>query len=314
MGTIFGTIVALSILGGPLGLTHEAQLCALAEKCHEIEGEVPADPMRLTLGMSRFVKEHVDRDLSPKTRLTQLIWAVHHPKALGFRYAGDQTKTAGQAFNSASGDCVSFSLMFVALARHAGLDARFQMVCCKAGRRRARGFNASMRHINVLVLLPREKREIDVMQKLFSVNRRKGSKPQNTRSLVPDRCALAAFFNNCCVEKLSLGDYLLADRLSRAAVNLAPECAESWVNFGVCQRLLGQFETAEAAYLRALSHQSSCRVAKDNLDLLRRMTKAILVKRDLVEPLVDPKIGVKKGVEKSNDNLTLVVAATRISQ
>lgn len=274
MAACFTTVVALSMLGAPLSLSHEAQLCALVQQCDGMHHEAPCDPMRVTPDMAAFVARHVNRNVSHRDRLRQLVWAVGASDELGFRYDPDATQTAGEAFRARFGDCVSFSLMFVSMARLAGLDARFQSVSIKTGKRRSRGLTVSCRHLNVVVFLPRAQVEVDITLPNLWTTRKRGFCRGVVKELVPDRFAWSAYFNNKAVESLAEDDLVMAEYCCRAAVVLAPECADAWVNFGVCRRVLGDLDRAEGAYLRALTCQSDCRAARANLILLRRIKEA----------------------------------------
>ena len=77
-----------------------------------------SDEMRL------FLKQNVDETATDYQRAQQLVEAIFRKDKLGFTYDRSRSKTAVETFRDASGNCLSFTNLFIALARGIGLDAR----------------------------------------------------------------------------------------------------------------------------------------------------------------------------------------------
>ena len=85
------------------------------------------DPLLLvTPQMHDFVARYAPREMGPRARLLGLHEAVRGAGALGIGYNPVADGSAEQVFASGDANCLSFAHLFVALAREAGLDARYQ--------------------------------------------------------------------------------------------------------------------------------------------------------------------------------------------
>ena len=72
-----------------------------------------ANLLELTPEIRSFVDQKVDRTLLPMPRLEALVTAVFQDSALGFGYA-PETRSAAETFTSRSGNCLSFTILFIA--------------------------------------------------------------------------------------------------------------------------------------------------------------------------------------------------------
>ena len=86
------------------------------------------DPMQLNPGMARFLVQQIKPDLPRKIRLNSLLNAIFSKDGLNIQYGNTQTLTAAETFESRTGNCLSFTILFVAMARHLGLHASFKEV------------------------------------------------------------------------------------------------------------------------------------------------------------------------------------------
>ena len=91
--------------------------------------QVPAneDPFELSDEMKRFLDAKIDRSEIPLEQLNQLARIIFQDNALNFTYQ-PVTRGAIETFNNRGGNCVSFTFLFIAMARYLGLDARFHEV------------------------------------------------------------------------------------------------------------------------------------------------------------------------------------------
>ena len=81
----------------------------------------------VTWEMPDFLDEHVDRSQSGYTRSKQLIQAIMGDDHFRLIY-DESTRTADERFRDRRGNCLSLTNLFVAMARHLGIDARYQEV------------------------------------------------------------------------------------------------------------------------------------------------------------------------------------------
>lgn len=204
-----------------------------------------ADVFALTPAMEAFLTELVaERDLK-RERLLKLERAVHASDALGIEYDPAATLTVAETFSNRRGNCLSLSLMFAAMVRQLGIDARFQEVSVDPYWDQRDGVVFSARHINVIGRLPRGHYVLD----FYRASR--GEKPRPMRPLSDDE-AIAQYYNNLGAQALAQDELARAFLHFRAAIELAPEVSYFWSNVAVLYQRSGQLEDAERMYRYAI--------------------------------------------------------------
>ena len=86
------------------------------------------DVLAVSPAMDEFLERYILKYSSSQTRLELLTNSVTNSGVLGFEYDESRTLTAAEAFETRSGNCIGFANLMVALARQAGLKARYQEV------------------------------------------------------------------------------------------------------------------------------------------------------------------------------------------
>ena len=85
------------------------------------------DTLEVTADMAEFLDRSVDAKRTEQTRLTDLLNAIVDEERFELVY-DDKTRTASETFRDRRGNCLSFTNMFVAMARYLDLSAQFQEV------------------------------------------------------------------------------------------------------------------------------------------------------------------------------------------
>jgi len=241
-----------------------------------IESPPPPEAiMALTPEMRQFLYRYVRRDAPQAQRMRELAEALMHPGLLGIRYSPTGTHTAAETFRTRSGNCVSLSLLFVAMAREIGLDARFQEVKVAPQWDRQSGVLLNFRHINVIGDLGRlESYTMDFKPQL-------GQLRSGTRRLT-DREAIAQFYNN------RGADYLIEGRLAEAhtwylrAIEYAPQLSYLWSNLAVLYQRTDQRTEAERLLHHAIRLDPQNTAAIGNLASLLEAEGRRLEAEDLM--------------------------------
>jgi Flp pilus assembly protein TadD len=219
--------------GAPLGLTPGAAPLVQAE-----------DVLAVSAEMRAFLDAHVTGATGRVLRLRQLAASIVSSDSFGLEY-DETTRTAAETFRTRRGNCLSFSNMFVAMAREVGLTVHYQEVETPPDwsfRDEAFVLN---RHVNVLVDLGREGEHVVD----FNMDDFRSSYDRHT---ISDDRALAHHFNNLAVERMQAGDDASALRYFRRAAEHDPLFSPAWTNLGILYLRHGHPEHAEAAYLQAL--------------------------------------------------------------
>ena len=227
---------------------------------------VPAaiDIMSLTPEIERFIDERVPASASRGARVRGLMDVLFGKDGLDISYGNAETKTAAETFETRSGNCLSFTILFVAMAQHVGLEAHFQEVGEILSWDRRGDVAVSNRHMFAVVETSEGPIRVDFLpgvEKRYRAVRR-----------IEEARVLAHYYSNLGAEALTGDDLEEAMTRFGRALESDPTLAAAWVNMGVTQRRLGRLADAEASYLRALELDRNEISAASNLVSLYRAT------------------------------------------
>lgn len=239
---------------------------------NDLTGDV--DILELSPEMIEFLDRHVNRNAGEYSRMLQLLDAVVDEGDFNLVY-DDKTRTAMETFSDRRGNCLSFTNMFIAMARHLGLEAIYQEVEIPPDwSAQGQSFILS-RHINVLLDFGWNKERvvdfnIDEFESSYEVQR------------VSDERARAHHFNNLGVEEMLSGNNGAALSYFRLAAEADSHFTPIWINLGALYRREGLPVYAEASYLNAIRMDSKSLVAMSNLArLYEQQGEDILAERYL---------------------------------
>jgi Flp pilus assembly protein TadD len=219
---------------------------------------VPKDQvLALSPEMRAFLNAHVDRKSSVKLELQQLVSSIMDAHTFGVKY-DETTRTASETFRIRRGNCLSFSNMFVAMAREVGLNVQFQEVDIPPDWTFDNDTFVLNRHINVFVDFgPTGTRVVDFNTGDFKIG--------YEMRRISDARALAHYYNNIGVERMLAGDTALGLWNFRRAIANDRAFSPSWTNLGTLYLRNGHPAQAEAAFLQAVKTDESDLVAMSNL-------------------------------------------------
>jgi len=271
--TIIALLLALQLAGcaggvRPLqsaGMTDEELLQGevfAGDEVYRIES--PGEILALTPEMITFLDAKVRgsvRGMDKYGKLVDLINALKGSGTLALNY-NYMTFTAAETFEQGRGNCMSFTNMFLSMARYVGLNASFQEVKVPPDwTRRGDSFVLS-RHINVSVDLG--------WQGIIEVDfDNENVRPGAGNILISDRRALAHYYNNKGAESMEREETVRAFQYLRRALEEGdPEFSPAWGNLGTMYLRVDMQGHAEAAFLRALEAEPTDLVALSNLQRL----------------------------------------------
>lgn len=194
----------------------------------------------------------------PNTTANGLLDGMREGGMLSLHYADDFTRTARSTFHDRVGNCLSFTMLFVGLARAAGLDARYQLVDVPPTWSDDIGLVSVGKHINAIVSTPPRAIVVDFNDEYFH--------EQYPTRIINDDYAAAFFYSNLGAEALGRRENELSFALLTRAVRTYPDMAAAWVNLGVLYLRLKHLDYAEAAFLRALKTDPREQSAFSNLE------------------------------------------------
>lgn len=195
----------------------------------------------------------------PRQKMQDLIRGLEERGMFSLDYA-EVTRTARTTFHDRQGNCLSFTMLFVTLARAAGLSAAYQSVEVPPSWT-YEGQVVIANHVNTSVrTAPNEETIVD-----FNVGAYEGGHPRRRLS---DAHALSLFYTNLGAEAMLREDAAAALAYLREAAAIESDVPAIWVNLGVLYSRHGFYEHAEAAYLRALESDDEAQSALANLALV----------------------------------------------
>jgi len=214
------------------------------------------DILEITPEMKVFLDDHLNERQDERARLRELIYAVISEGTYQLVY-DESTRTAGETFRDRRGNCLSFTNLFVAMARYMGLKAHYQEVDVPPDWSLTGQSFLLSKHVNVLLDLGWGERIVDFNVYDFKIT--------FDKNVISDRRGRAHYFNNLGVEYMLAGESVLAMAHFRQSLLEDDTFTPAWVNLGILHRREAYPEYAEAAYLQALRTDSRSLVAMSNL-------------------------------------------------
>ncbi len=225
-------------------------------------GNLPApalpdeNPFALNESMKQYLDKNIDRAMSSLQQLRTLVHLVFEENALHFTYQ-PVTRTAIETYTNHGGNCLSFTFLLIAMARHLGLDARFREVDITPIWSEVGNIATLNGHIDVVVYLGSQEYLVDLFPRVYTV--------QSGGRIVSDARAIAHFWNNRGVEQLTAGDRRPAIACFRKALESDPAADFAWADLGVTEAALGDYKEAVRCYQQALRVNKREFVAMSNL-------------------------------------------------
>ena len=231
-----------------------------------VDRELLASPnvefMTLSPAMKNLVAAYVPNDIRPERQLDKLFDVLRYDPDYAVEYDSNATFTAQEVFELRRANCLSFSAMFIALAREAGLQANFQEVDLPPEWDALSDDTlVQYRHVNVRVRWGRSGEGVVD----FRMDRYSETFPQR---IITDEHGLAQYYSNISMQNMVEGNLDLAYVAAYRAINVDPTQSFIWSNMGIIQRRLGNLEAAEVAYRQALTLDPHDISASNNLAIL----------------------------------------------
>ena len=154
--------------------------------------------------------------------------------------------SARAAFAERRGNCLTYTSLFIALAREAGFEARYQLVDVPPDYDSVNGMVVLNKHVNARVNHIPGRGSVTVE---FSEEFASGI---HDRRVVDDQFALALHYNNLAFSGDMASDERGAFVYLKKAIELTPRNPDLWTNLGVFHASRGHFDHAISAYRRAL--------------------------------------------------------------
>jgi Flp pilus assembly protein TadD len=216
------------------------------------------DPLFISEEIKALLEAQVDPrdDAEAKVRTIQEI--LYGTEFLNLEYSSTPTYTAIETFESGQGNCLSAMNLFVAMARHVGVDAQFQTVEVRPYWDSTDDLLILSNHINATGKFSFQRSYVVDFTPEIALQ-------QLTSREVSDLYARALYFNNLGVEAMIADDLEQAFRYFKNALFLEPEMSIAWNNIGANYKRAGNRELAEYSYHMAFLTEDRNATAVSNL-------------------------------------------------
>lgn len=206
--------------------------------------EYPAAPDIDVLEIPAAATALVNATLNGASGLRQrldVIAALFAPEgALGLQYNAQATATAAEAFEQREGNCLAYTHLFIAMARRAGLDARYREVLGVPQWETEGDYVMLNHHIAAYGELRREGTYVVDFGRVYTPQPRFGR-------VVSDDRARAQHFNNLGARQLVAGDVAAAIALFNRGLTIDAHIGYLWTNLGTAYMRIGDSRRAEIA-------------------------------------------------------------------
>ncbi len=190
-----------------------------------------------------------------RVRREQLLKLVFGADLKAFQYAGGHSTPAAETWRNRRGDCLSLSIMTLALARELGLEVHVQEVRVPVSFDRRGGVDFLNKHVNVLMRnatpLQAFSRRMPAGDIVIDFEPQVGSHQRGTA--LSDQALLARFLSNRGAEQLADGRNKAAYAHFKAAILAEPGYAAVYNNLAQLYLRHGINDAAEATLRRALA-------------------------------------------------------------
>ena len=213
-----------------------------------IESEPPPrqQVMALPPGLrARLHDEVLAGHMSQVERAQRVVGFMFEPHGLGLVYEENATYTVAQTYETRRGNCVAFTMMFLVLAREAGLKAWPQEIEETLSWHLRNNTLYRTNHVDAGVRAGGRTYRVDASP--FPVIAR--YPPQR----ISQQRLLAHYYNNHAIAAMERNQLPLALRYMAIAIDLDPGYASTWSNAGVLHLRSGDADAAERNYATALS-------------------------------------------------------------
>jgi tetratricopeptide (TPR) repeat protein len=257
---VFAAAFALALATSP-ALAQSLELPLIPESLAvPAERDVVAIPDQLE---TRLRERVLQNTASRERRLESLVKLLFNDAGYGLQYDGSLTRTVAQSAAEGRANCLSFSLLFVALARRAGIEAYVQEtdhVLAWQGGDALYGNG----HVNVGVKVGLARKTVDIDRSVVSI--------RGTPRPISDERALSHFYNNRGAELMREGQLDAARAHFDKALALTPEFVPALNNLGVLAMREGDYAHAGRAYAAALKKDARHAPTLSNMVNLYRRT------------------------------------------
>lgn len=267
---------ALTLLAGCAGVPRQDPLAPAALLHDERFQPSPdvidaAQVIAPSAAMREFIRSRPGLRAHQRDARDALLDALYTRGELKLQYDAEMTRTAAEAFDARSGNCLSLTLMTAAFAREIGLPVVFRQVHDQEQWSRVGDLQVVSGHVNIALM--RRQGDVTALGEapMLVVDFLPGANIRQQRAIELDEAAvIAMYMNNRAAEWLSTGQLDRAYWWARGAWLHDPRMLSALNTLGVIYRRRGDAAYAEQAFRAVLTREPGNTQAMSNLVLTLR--------------------------------------------
>lgn len=197
--------------------------------------------IQLNEEIKNLLDGRISADWNAGRKLKALRELLLHEDELHIGYDASATRTASETFYARGGNCLSLTSLFVAAARHVGLDAYFLTVDVESTWDIQGMTMIRYQHIVASGRLSPSKNYVVDFLPDFAID-------ELNNKGITDQKALSLYFNNLGAEHLVEGKNKQARALLGKALELDMGSSDVWNNMGIAMNRAGNYQLAEYSF------------------------------------------------------------------
>jgi hypothetical protein len=246
------------------------------------------DVFAMTPEMRRYLKREIGRQLEGKGWHRGLVDALYNDGQLKLQYDSDMTRTAAQAFEARSGNCLSLVIMTAAFARELGLAVHFKRVFSDDAWSRVGELQVASTHVNVTLVSTKHDVRIIARERdwdQLTIDFMPTARGRIYRGYaISEATVVAMFMNNRAAESIAQGRVDDAYWWARAAIVQDPGFVAAYNTLGVVYHRKGRLAEAQRVLAYVLEREADNTFALSNQVLVlqglgRQPEAAVLAER-----------------------------------
>ena len=227
-----------------------------------------ADVFAMTPEMKRYLKREIGRQLEDKGWHRGLVDALYRDGQLKLQYDAEMTRTAAQAFEARSGNCLSLVIMTAAFAHELGLQVHFKRVFTDEAWSRVGGLQVASTHVNVTLVSTKHDVRIIAREREWdqlTIDFMPAALGRYWRGYqISEETVVAMFMNNRAAESIAQGRLDDAYWWARAAIVQDPNFIPSYNTLGVIYHRKGRLPDAQQVLAYVLEREAENTFALSN--------------------------------------------------
>ena len=218
--------------------------------------------MQISAAMKAKIHERFAHRPKPAAAKELAEWLISK-SGHGMVYDIDANLSPRQSFEQKRGNCLSFTMLFAALAADLGIEIEFNAVDIP----NTWGLDERIgmvfyRHVNGVMVLHNRRHIFDLAMEIYD-----SGYPQR---FISKDDALALLLNNRAIAAQGMDDVVAAKHNLKLAISLSPKNPDLWANLGVVMKRVNQLDKSEIAFLHAFELDKYNIPASSNLERLYR--------------------------------------------